>query len=115
MKIKLNSNWVQKSTGTLALVSVLSATSVFADIKPTNDIRVNQHGYLPNQPKIAVYVGPGNTAWSLKDKMGATVANGLTSTYGHDNASGDSVSHIDFSSYQNSGKELTLQIDDKVN
>jgi len=114
MKIKLNSNWVQKSTGTLALVSVLSATSVFADIKPTNDIRVNQHGYLPNQPKIAVYVGPGNTAWSLKDKMGATVANGLTSTYGHDNASGDSVSHIDFSSYQNSGKELTLQIDDKI-
>jgi len=94
----------------VAVTTAVFSGPVFADIKPVNDIRVNQHGYLPNQPKVAVYLGPANASWELRNATGTVVATGRTIAHGFDNASGDTVSHIDFSSYTGVDKNLTLHI-----
>ena len=93
-----------------ATLLIAAPSLVHANVKPLNDIRVNQHGYLPGQPKHAVYVGAAGTNWQLKNNAGDTVARGVTTAYGLDNASGDNVSHIDFSNFANIGDDFTLEV-----
>jgi endoglucanase len=99
-----------RSACSVLVASTLLGQAAMAEIKPVNDIRVNQHGYLPSQPKVAVYNGPANANWELRKANGDVVASGITTAYGYDKASGDSVSHIDFSSYTGTAKNLTLHI-----
>ncbi|TYK65148.1 glycoside hydrolase family 9 protein [Colwellia echini] len=100
----------------LATLTLLTATatlgsfSVNAEIKPVNSVRVNQHGYLPSQPKHAVYTGAAGETWQLKDSSGEVVATGKTTDHGTDIASGDTVSHIDFSNVSTKGDDYVLQI-----
>lgn len=90
---------------------LLSFTSIVVSApKPLNQVRVNQHGYLPDQPKYAVYVGSAGATWHLVNSAGTTVATGTTTTYGFDNASGDNVSHIDFSDYKTKGDNYTIRV-----
>ena len=98
-----------KLAASTTLAIAISATAI-AEIKPLNSIRVNQHGYYPDQPKHAVFVGPAGTAWQLKSADNQVLASGTTTAYGSDNASGDSVSHIDFSSVTSIGDDLVIQI-----
>lgn len=107
-------NFLKPLALSIALVAGLSATLssfVQADnIKPLNDIRVNQHAYLPSQLKVAVFLGPANANWELRKSNGSVVASGKTIAYGYDNASGDVVSHIDFSAYTGKDRNLTLHV-----
>ncbi|MDX1342892.1 MAG: glycoside hydrolase family 9 protein, partial [Reinekea sp.] len=101
---------IGRAACSVVLAATLVTPTVFAEIKPVNAIRVNQHGYLPTQPKIAVYLGPANADWELRKANGTVVASGKTLAHGYDNASGDTVSHIDFSAYTGSAKNLTLHV-----
>jgi endoglucanase len=60
--------------------------------------RVNQIGYLPNGPKLAVYKTASVSAqpWQLM-RNGSVIASGQTSPKGFDAASGDNLHQIDLS------------------
>ena len=78
-----------------------------ADMK----VRVNQLGYYPNMAKKATLITDSNspTEWKLKDSSGKVVASGTTTPFGADEASGDKVQKIDFSSYTGTGTGFTLE------
>src|SRR5262249_59723926 len=48
--------------------------------------------------------------WELKNAAGQTVANGTTTPFGPDPASGEQVSIIDFTSFSTKGKGYTLKV-----
>ena len=69
-------------------------------------VLVNQVGYSPTGPKLAVVQSaqPDPVDWKITDTTsGATVAQGKTSVFGVDAASGDSVHRVDFSSLTMAG------------
>lgn len=69
---------------------------------PLPSVRVNQVGYLPDAQKRATVVSNSASAldWSLIDGSGKVVTSGKTTPRsGVDAASGDSVHHLDFSSF----------------
>ncbi len=75
-------------------------------------IRVNQIGYYPKQPKRAVFRDPSQSpaTWELLDESGAVVVSGQTEVFGEDEASGDPVHRIDFSSATATGSGFRLRI-----
>ncbi|KAG9666697.1 secreted endoglucanase, partial [Aureobasidium melanogenum] len=75
-------------------------------------IKINQHGYLPNGPKLATVVSNSNASltWHLQDSSGAAVASGQTIPFGNDTASGLNVQTIDFTNYTKQGTGFTLKI-----
>lgn len=75
-------------------------------------VRVNQQGYLPKRAKLATVVNAATEPlnWELLDAAGAVVASGETTVKGDDQASGDHVHWVDFSSYQKPGKGFTLKV-----
>ncbi|OPZ83355.1 MAG: Cellulose 1,4-beta-cellobiosidase precursor [Firmicutes bacterium ADurb.Bin419] len=77
------------------------------------DVKVNQLGYFENGPKKAIVVCDSSTPvkWYLKDSKGKVVKSGKTEVYGFDEASGDNIHRIDFSSYTKKGKNYTLCVD----
>eukprot|EP00804_Cyclotella_cryptica_P030144 CCRYP_009578-RB/>CCRYP_009578-RB protein AED:0.10 eAED:0.10 QI:327/0.69/0.64/1/0.76/0.71/14/317/1376 len=68
-------------------------------------VRVNQMGYLMFAQKIGVVVDSSTSplAWQIQDTSGFVVLNGVTTVYGHDDASDDHVHHADFSSLREIG------------
>ncbi|MFF3856254.1 glycoside hydrolase family 9 protein [Micromonospora sp. NPDC002575] len=76
-------------------------------------VRVNQVGYLPGGPKNATVVTEATTpfAWQLRSAAGAVVASGQSTPRGVDEASGQNVQTIDFSSYRTPGTGYTLVAD----
>jgi endoglucanase len=79
---------------------------------PIPNVLVNQTGYLPSLPKLAV-VKTTQTAplkWELHKKGGAVVASGETKPAGKDAASGDDVQIADFSAFKTPGKDYTLKV-----
>jgi endoglucanase len=79
---------------------------------PPPKVAVNQTGYLPKLSKVAVLESAAMEPqkWELHDGQGKVVANGETSVFGPDVNSGNSVHHIDFSSYKGTGKDFTLKV-----
>jgi endoglucanase len=82
--------------------------------RPPPRIAVNQTGYLPKLPKVAVLdsAAAEPQKWQLYDDQGAVVAEGETSVFGADRNSGNSVHRIDFSSYKGTGRGFTLGVDE---
>ena len=79
-------------------------------------VAVNQTGYLPKLPKIAVVESSATEPqkWELLDAGGATVADGMTTPFGPDANSGNSVHRIDFSSFKGTGKGFVLRVGEDV-
>ena len=79
-------------------------------------VRVNQVGYLPHGPKNATLVTDATTAlhWELRDAGGTVVNEGTTTPRGMDEASGQNVHSVDFSSYTTSGAGFTLVADSET-
>ncbi|GIH21878.1 hypothetical protein Aph01nite_01880 [Acrocarpospora phusangensis] len=79
-------------------------------------VRVNQVGYLPHGPKNATVVTDAVAAlpWQLKNGSGTVLASGNSTPRGVDQASGQNVHTIDFSSYTGTGTGLTLVADDQT-
>ena len=73
-------------------------------------ISVNQTGYFPNGQKIAsIAVDSGEEmAWELRDDSGEIVFSGMTTSWGLDSASGDTLHWIDFSEFDTPGTSYRI-------
>ncbi|MEL6892115.1 MAG: glycoside hydrolase family 9 protein, partial [Actinomycetota bacterium] len=84
--------------------------------EPTADVRtginVNQVGYLPDGPKVALFARDGRTPlpWSLLDPDGVIVASGDTEFVGTDNWATDQVHRVDFSDVAATGDDFRLRV-----
>ncbi|WP_206668627.1 cellulase N-terminal Ig-like domain-containing protein [Pseudomonas saliphila] len=93
------------------IAAALVCASAGAAVAETGNPRVNQLGYIPAGPKIAVYATNSNAplAWQLR--RGDTVlASGQTNPFGHDGASGENLHHIDLSDFDQPSDNLTLHV-----
>ena len=84
------------------------------DVGPA--IKANQHGYLPNGPKIATVVSQSNSSlsWTLLNSHGALVMSGQTHSFGNDTGSGRNVHTIDFTNHTKQGSGYTLEVAGEV-
>jgi endoglucanase len=82
-----------------------------ASSKPPN-VLVNQLGYLPGAAKVATVKSGASTPldWQLLDGAGKPVAQGKTTLFGNDAASGDQVQLVDFSSFKAAGQGYRLKV-----
>lgn len=82
-----------------------------ASVKVPN-VLVNQLGYLPNAAKVATVKSTATAAqdWELLDGAGKSVAQGKTTPFGKDAASGDDVQVVDFSSFKTAGQGYRLKV-----
>lgn len=100
-----------KYRSALSALVCMAATcgSAYAEV---GNPRVNQVGYAPNNPMIAVYKSNSlvGLAWQLKQN-GTVIASGNTIALGDvDAASGDNLHRIDFSNYAITGTGYTLTV-----
>ncbi|MFW6305842.1 MAG: glycoside hydrolase family 9 protein [Bacillota bacterium] len=84
------------------------------EVRPDyREIRVNQLGYFPNRKKLATLHTEANSAveWWLEDSNGNEVMSGMTEPFGEDNDSGENVHIIDFSDFDEEGRDYKLYAD----
>ena len=79
---------------------------------PIPNVLVNQVGYLPHLPKLAIVKSASTTPenYQLVSSGGDVVASGTTLPVGLDAASGDTVHVADFSSFEGTGRGFTLKV-----
>jgi len=79
-------------------------------------LRVNQLGYLPEHPKLAMLESesPHPKPVELIDPTGAVRFRGMTTVHGFDAESGDSLHHIRFDEFREPGPEYRLRVDGEV-
>jgi endoglucanase len=82
------------------------------ELRPAPKVAVNQLGYLPKLAKVAVFETSATEpqTWELVNASGEVVASGQTEPFGPDPNSGNSVQHIDFSSYKSEGRDFVLRV-----
>lgn len=91
-------------------VSLLGrASEPVTETKP--NIRINQHAYLPNAVKRASVVSDAlePIAWTLKSVGGDELLSGMTTVFGLDASSQNTLHHADFSSLTQAG-EYVLEV-----
>jgi endoglucanase len=73
---------------------------------------VNQLGYLPKAAKVATLATTATAPldWELLDGAGKSVAQGKTTPFGADAASGESVQLVDFSAFKTTGQGYRLKV-----
>lgn len=78
---------------------------------PIPNMLVNQVGYLPKAPKVAIFKTASSApdTWQLLDRSGGVVASGATTAHGNDPASGDHVQWADFSSFSKPGQGYSIK------
>jgi endoglucanase len=83
---------------------------------PIPGVLVNQVGYLPHLPKLAIVKSASKTpeTYQLLSSGGHVVASGTTLPVGLDAASGDTVHVADFSSFEGTGHNFTLKVGGNV-
>ncbi len=81
-------------------------------VLPPPKVAVNQLGYLPKLSKVAVLESSASEPqkWELLDASGKVVEDGKTKPFGADRHSGNSVHHIDFSSFKKEGSGYVLRV-----
>jgi endoglucanase len=79
---------------------------------PPPGVLVNQLGYLPKAAKGATVKSTSTEplAWQLLNAAGEVVAEGQTTRFGKDAASGDDVHLLDFSAFRGSGEGFRLRV-----
>src|ERR1700722_7058073 len=89
----------------VATVILVSAAAMFA-AQPDSRIKLDQAGYLPNAPKVAVIAGAEAAAdFTVRQASDATVAfRGKLSEPATDSNSGDRVQIADFSAVRQEGE-----------
>lgn len=91
-------------------VAVLSVTTASA-FAATGNPRVNQVGYIPEGPKVAVYATNSTQPLTWELRRGTTrIASGQTAPFGRDPASGENLHHIDFSNVSDNATGLRLHV-----
>ncbi len=83
-----------------------------ATVVSQGDIVLNQHGFAPNTPKLAVHIRSAQSpvAFSVIDASGAVVFTGQSKNFGLNTASGHRVHHLDFSTITTSGQGYRLAV-----
>ncbi|HEX2870709.1 MAG TPA: glycoside hydrolase family 9 protein [Polyangiaceae bacterium] len=83
-----------------------------ASAGPAPKLLVNQLGYLPGAAKVATLVTSATAPldWELLDSAGKAVAQGKTTPFGKDAASGEAVQIVDFSSFKTAGQGYRLKV-----
>ncbi|WP_428241570.1 glycoside hydrolase family 9 protein [Gynuella sp.] len=101
---------IKTFTSSIGIPILLAAVSIPAFAELGNP-RVNQLGYIPNGPKVATYANNSSSPlnWQLW-KGNQLVKSGTTVPFGNDEASGEYVHQIDFSSVTTTGDEFKLRI-----
>lgn len=89
----------------LLLAALLAAQPLAAQ-----EIALNQLGFQPGSPKLALLSGAGSqpVPWTLTDASGATVLSGRSTPYGQDAASGQQLQRIAFDSLAGPGEGYRL-------
>jgi endoglucanase len=93
----------------VSIFSIWSCSSNKKDIsslKPNENFRLNQLGYLPNSVKKAVIINSKATDFQLLDTLGTVVFSGKLEDRGVWDLSKDSVKIADFSAFEKNGKYL---------
>ena len=93
-------------------IAALSAIPAQSDPVIGPAVKVNNVAYVPGLPKVASVVD-GSTSplsWTLRDTGGQVVASGMTTVFGHDQASGDHVHTVEFSAFDIPGTGYTLEV-----
>ena len=96
--------------GRILLLALLApAGSLFADCAEPQ-IQLNQAGYMPAAPKLAVVVTAAGAAlaWRLEDEAGRVRLEGKTRVFGNDSASGQHLHHIEFGEWRETGADYVL-------
>ncbi|MFO7178122.1 MAG: glycoside hydrolase family 9 protein [Pseudomonadota bacterium] len=80
--------------------------------EPPPRVAVNQIGYFPRGIKVATVRTSATepVAWELVDASGKAVANGTTTVFGNDAASGEHVHVVDFSAFTTPGTGYVLRV-----
>ncbi len=81
------------------------------NLKPSENIRLNQLGYLPDRVKKAVILNSGSGEFKIVDTTGKTILSGKLESRGVWEAARDSVKIADFSSLKKNGK-YKIYVDD---
>src|SRR6266568_8896104 len=106
---RANSQSVFMRISVLFLSALFAVTFCTAAKAATTNIKVDQVGYLPDAPKIALVDSTGTgsssaTSFALKRTSdNAVVLEGKLSSAVHDTNSGDQVQSADFSAFRKSG------------
>jgi endoglucanase len=99
----------------LAIVAVLvaAASAATAQVSDPSPVRMNQAGFETTGPKAATVPSTATMPlpWRVVDTAGATVAEGVTSVFGADAASGETVHQIDFPTLTRPGDSYRLEVD----
>jgi endoglucanase len=110
MKNKMTNYSLKPLAGCIAAI-ICAVSFAIPALAEVGNPRVNQVGYLPNGPKLAVYKTASTSAqpWQLI-RNGSVIASGQTSPKGFDASSGDNLHHIDLSSVSFTGTGFTLSV-----
>jgi endoglucanase len=82
-------------------------------VTTTTAVLLNQTGFHPGSGKFAIVVTDATNpiAWSLLDGAGTQVASGMTTRFGVNAGSGETVHQVDFSAYGTEGDDLVIEVD----
>lgn len=97
----------------LTIFFTISCTTVKLDLTKTKlsqNIRINQLGYFPDEVKKAVVVNTDSENFSLVDSLGKIVFKGVLEDKGEWSLSGERVKIADFSSFNSEG-QFQLYVD----
>ncbi len=103
----------RRRAGLAGAAALLAAASVAtAQVSDPSPVRMNQAGFETSGPKAATVVSAAAAPlpWRVVDPAGATVAEGVTSVFGADAASGERVHQIDFSALTRPGDGYRLAV-----
>lgn len=100
----------------LAVSVALAASTAAAQAPDPVTIRMNQAGFEIAGPKAATLVSaaPVSLPWRIVDASGSSVAEGMTTVFGADAASGETVHTIDFSALRRPGAGYRLEVDGRA-
>ena len=94
-------------------IAILAATALTLGAASPRlpPIHLNQLGFAPGDPKIAIVEsGAAPLEWALVDADGRTVKRGKAQVYGNDGASGAEVQRIDFSDVRVPGQGYRIVV-----
>lgn len=106
----------RRGAGLTVAVALLATSAATAQVTDPAAVRMNQIGFETAGPKAATIPSTATTplSWRIVDPAGASVAQGVTSVFGADAASGEMVHQIDFSALTRSGDGYRLEVGEQV-
>lgn len=102
--------FTRRAVLTVLAAALLSAHHARAEQTKASAVHLNQTGYLPGSAKRASMVSDHRTPlpWRIVSESGDTALEGETMPFGHSKDAGHAVHKIDFSSFDEPGRDYVL-------